>query len=741
MVRWVVALIAGGLLFAFAAKVDAGNGGASASASALWQTAQTKAGSYDIHSRHRLPDGSPEYVNALILESSPYLLQHAHQPVAWLAWSDASRAEAKKTKRLIFLSIGYSTCHWCQVMARESFEDLGVARLLNRHFVSVKVDREERPDLDEHYLQRLELLTGSPGWPANFLLTPEGEVVAAMSYLARDPLADLLTRYARAWAETPAALRLRARAVERQIARAAPATRRDLAAATQAVRTNLLASFDAQYPGFGGEPRFFHAQHLQQHLAAWRNTGGAEDLRRFLLPLRELVQSATHDAVSGGFFRYSVHRNWNRPHFEKQLIDQALLLPLLAEAWSISGEALYREAALGIMHLVRERWTLAGGLLAAGQEASQGRDEGAYYLFSGDDQTALASLPEASREAFAWHPIGANGALPALRAGAAEPTPARHILAQRRARKTAPALDHKALTGWNAAFYAAAAEAAPLLGQGEWIAWAAQGLRRLLVQNRAGGQFARYSLNQQPRASAAIEDHAYLLLALARLHQADGAPAWIEEAEAWARLWKKPGALLTALRATALDRGAPSAAAVWVAAAGQLAADPRALQMQGLLRTLRPELEALAAAAPERHASLVASLARLARPTPERFAYLAEGHIEALLRPQSAPGSRELELQLRIAPGWHLNSARPYQKYLRPTRLSLRQGSEARLDMHYPEGEDQRLGDDTLSLYSGTVTLRGVLHAAPGTHLPLELHAQACNDQVCLAPEVVVLHP
>lgn len=740
MARMGVARLAGGLLCALAAEVAAGDG-ESASALALWQAAQAKAGSYELHGRHRLSDGSPEYVNALILESSPYLLQHAHQPVAWRAWSDATRAEAKRAKRLIFLSIGYSTCHWCQVMARESFDDPGIARLLNRHFVSIKVDREERPDLDEHYLQRLELLTGSPGWPANFLLTPEGEVVAALSYLARDQLADLLTRYARAWTETPGALRHRAQAVERQIARAAPAASLDLAAVAQAVRTNLLASFDAHYPGFGGEPRFFHVQHLQQHLAAWRNTGSPEDLRRFLLPLRELVQSATHDAVSGGFFRYSVHRNWNRPHFEKQLIDQALLLPLLAEAWAISGEALYRDAALGIMGLVREHWTLTSGLLAAGQEASQGRDEGAYYLFSDDDQTALAPLPEASRKAFAWHTIGVDGALPALRAEVAESTPARQILAERRARKTAPALDHKALTGWNAAFYAAAAEAAPLLGQAEWTAWAAQGLRRLLAQNRAGGQLARYSLDQQPRASAAIEDHAYLLLALARLHQADGSPAWIEEAEAWARPWRKASALLTALRATALDHGAPSATAVWVAAAGQLAADPRALQVQGLLRRLRPELEALAAAAPERHASLVASLARLARPTPERFAYLAEGHIEALLRPRSASGSRELELQLRIAPGWHLNSARPYQKYLRPTRLSLRQGSEARLDMHYPEGEDQRLGDDTLSLYSGTVTLRGVLHAAPGTHLPLELQAQACNDQVCLAPEVVVLHP
>lgn len=705
----------------------------------LWEAARSKAGSYEIHGQHRLPEGGPEYVNALILETSPYLLQHAHQPVAWRGWSQATSKEAKAAKRLIFLSVGYSTCHWCQVMARESFDDLGIARLLNRHYLSVKVDREERPDLDEHYLQRLELLSGAPGWPANFILSPEGQVIAAASYLKRDALAELLSHYARAWAENPAALRQRAKAVERQIVSIPGGPAPDLAAAKVQIRKNLLADFDAQQPGFGGEPRFFHTQQLQQHLDAWRSTGNAEDLRRFLLPLHGLARSATHDLVSGGFFRYSLRRDWNRPHFEKLLIDQALLLPLYAEAWAITRESVYRDAALGVLKLVRGEWTLREGLLAAGQEASKGADEGGYYLFSGEDRAALAHLPQSPRAALDWHALREDGALPSLQGAAPDASLLLRALAQRRSQKPAPALDIKVLTAWNAAFFAAAAEAAPLLAEPELQQWAADGLRRLLMQNRSAGQLARYSLRGQARGPANVEDHAYVLLALAKLYQADGSPLWIEEAESLAQPWPKPGILLEALRSAAVDRGAPSAAAVWVRALGQLTGTG-ALRLQAQLRALRPELERLAAGSPLRHASLVASLAKLSAPVPGRFASLADGHVQALLRPLPFSTSGSLELELRIASGWHINSAQPYQKYLRPTRLSVAQGGDAQLDMVYPEGEDQMLGDEKLSLYSGKVTLRGVLQAPPGSHLPLELQLQACNDQVCLAPERVLLH-
>lgn len=736
----VVALLAGSFLFGLVAEVEAGSGGASAAGPALWQAAQTKAGSYEIHSRHRLPDGSPEYVNALIHESSPYLLQHAHQPVNWQSWSETARAQAKQTARPIFLSIGYATCHWCQVMARESFDDPGIARLLNRHYVSIKVDREERPELDAFYLERLELLTASPGWPANYLLTPEGQVITALSYLERDALAELLSRYARAWDENPAALRTRARAVEQRVSRAPRAATVDLGSARRELREHRQASFDPQHPGFGGEPRFFFAHFLQQQLAAWRAGGDAEDLRRYLSPLQTLLGSATHDWVSGGFFRYSVSRDWNRPHFEKRLIDQALLLPLLAEAWTISGEAAYRDAALALLARVRDSWTLPEGLLAAGQDASRDGDEGAYYLYAREERAALtqASANEAS---LAWQTIRRDGALPLLPTDPATRTRLRQELIEKREQKTAPALDRKVITAWNAAFFAAAAQAAPLLGVPEWQDWAAQGMKRLLQVNRPGGELARYSLQGEARGRAGAEDHAYVLLALARLYEADGAPFWMEEAETWASRWPKPRVLIEALRAAAVDRGEPSAAAVWAQGAQRWVASGRVPRLRALWQSLRPALEGLAVQSPQRHAALLGHLTQGQERLPDRVAYLADGQIQAVLRPRRDDRGSTLELELRIAPGWHINSGEPYQKYLRPTRLSLRQEVSGRLAMTYPKGEDQRLGDETLSLYSGKVTLRGEVQAPPNAHLPLELQVQACNDQVCLAPEVVVLHP
>jgi len=729
----------GGVIVAFAAVSACGTW--AASVQELWEAARAKAGSYEVHGRHRLEEGKPEYVNALILESSPYLLQHAHQPVEWRSWSDAVRAEAQAARRPIFLSIGYATCHWCQVMARESFDDLGIARLLNRHFVSIKVDREERPELDSFYLERLELLTGSPGWPANFVLTPEGKVIAAVSYLKRDALAEFLSRYARAWAESPAALHARAQKVEQRLARAPRAAATDLAAAAKTTRLHLLASFDPQFPGFGGEPRFFFAQHLQRHLASWRATGDAEDLRRFLLPLQALVRSGTHDWVSGGVFRYSVSRDWNRPHFEKLLIDQALLLPLFAEAWTISGEAAYRDAARGLIRLVRDSWTQPDGLLAAGQDASKDGGEGSYYLYSGAERAALASSPGFSAEPLAWQAIHPDGALPLPPADPAKLAQLRKELTQKRAMKPAPPLDRKVITAWNAAFFAAASQAAPLLGDTELAAWATLGMQRLLAQNRPSGQIKRYSLQGKAQGQASLEDHAYLLLALARLYEADGAEVWLETAEAWAQEWRTPRALLEMLRNSAADRGAPSAAAVWVQAAVQLAANPRTPRLQALLAALRPELARLAAAAPESHAALVASLTTRASAIPDRFAYLADGQVEARLRPIARLEAPTLELELRIRKGWHINSATPRQNYLRPTQLVLAAGAGGKLGMSCPAGEDQTLGDETLSLYSGVVELRGTLDAPPRTHSPLELRIQACNDEVCLAPEKVVLHP
>ncbi len=730
---WVTSGLLAALLFA--ANVAARTG--DTHGARLTDAARAKAGSYEIHTRHRTLDGLPEYTNDLILETSPYLLQHAHQPVQWRTWSDAARKQAKAARRPIFLSIGYSTCHWCQVMARESFDDLGIARLLNGYYVSIKVDREEHPALDEHYLQRLEVLTGSPGWPANFILTPRGEVIAAASYLKRDALAQMLSQYARAWTEDPRALRQRASAVEKQLAGAPRPRSVDLAAAAKKADAYRWTRFDERFPGFDGEPRFFHTQFLEQHLASWKTSGKAEDLRRFLSPLRQLLRSATHDLVSGGFFRYSVSGDGNRPHFEKLLLDQALLLPLLAEAWAITGETEFRDAAIDLLALLRREWTVDAALLAAGQDASGNGQEGHYYLFGSEERAALGGEVDA---AVFWHPLG-DGALPTPRPPHALAAAMRQELARLRAKKMAPPLDRKVVTAWNAAFFAAAAQAAPLLGLPELSNWAAQGMKRLLQVNRRGVELTRYSLQGEARGRASVEDHAYVLLALARLYEADGSPAWMEEAEACAKQWSKPHALLQDLRNVAIDRGAPSAAAVWVQAVQALGSSGRAPRVQALARRLTPDLESLAAQSPQRHGALVARLTQGAGRAPSRVAYLAEGQVQALLRPRRGSGATEIELELRIAPGWHINSGEPYQKYLRPTRLRLRQENSGQLTMTYPKGEDQRLGDETLSLYSGTVTLRGHLQAPLNAHLPLELQVQACSDQVCLAPEVVVLHP
>ena len=274
----------------------------------LWRVFAQKAGSYAVETRHVDSKQRPRFINALIREDSPYLLQHAHNPVAWNAWGEDALASARKTNRLIFLSIGYSTCHWCRVMARESFDNEQIADLLNSDYVSIKVDREERPDLDEYFLARLELLSNSPGWPMTLVLTPDGELFAAESYMAEEALAAHLNRMAKAWKERPQQVKRLAATIASKFS-ALPSERSrvtDTNAWYERATETVRQQYDGVNHGFGRAPKFPNAPYLLSLLDAFNRNGEPEDRNRFLATLRTIAESALHDPIDGGFFRYSL---------------------------------------------------------------------------------------------------------------------------------------------------------------------------------------------------------------------------------------------------------------------------------------------------------------------------------------------------------------------------------------------------------------------------------------------------
>ena len=321
--------------------------------------------------------------NNLIHESSPYLLEHAENPVDWFAWGEAAFEKARAEDKPIFLSIGYSTCHWCHVMAKESFEDEQVAAILNADFVSVKVDREERPDVDAVYMEVCTAINGSGGWPLTVIMTPDAEPFFACTYLSRPALIRLLLAVGEKWENQRQELIQSGSEISRFIN--APKVMGSAGADEGFLKraaAQLSAAYDEEYGGFGKAPKFPSPQNLL-FLIRLSKLGGDEKLRRMVEnTLSKMYRGGIYDHIGGGFARYSTDREWLKPHFEKTLYDNALLALCYTEAWQEGHFALYRQVAEATLDFcLQELLSPEGGFCAALDADSEGV-EGAYYLFT-----------------------------------------------------------------------------------------------------------------------------------------------------------------------------------------------------------------------------------------------------------------------------------------------------------------------------------------------------------------------
>ena len=341
--------------------------------------------------------------NRLSYEKSPYLRQHAQDPVHWLPWCPGAFHRAITEDKPIFLSIGYSTCHWCHVMGRETFQDPEVARMLNRGFVSVKVDREERPDVDAVYMEACQLLTGSGGWPLTILMTPDQKPFWAGTYLPPRSqggglgLVELLDEVERLWqSDRERLLELGCR-VAGQVARqervhaAVPDRALLLEAAGQ-----LRRRFDRENGGFGGAPKFPSPYQLLFLLELARREGDREALEMAEVTLRQMARGGIFDQLGGGFCRYSTDRRWHMPHFEKMLYDNALLACAYLEAYAQTGRPFYREVACRTLDYAIEELGLPGGGFACGQDADSEGQEGRFYLLTAADVREALGAAEAA---------------------------------------------------------------------------------------------------------------------------------------------------------------------------------------------------------------------------------------------------------------------------------------------------------------------------------------------------------
>src|SRR5688572_21640437 len=469
--------------------------------------------------------------NRLIHETSPYLQQHAGNPVDWYAWGEEALERARREDKPILLSVGYSACHWCHVMAHESFEDAEVAAVMNRHFVNVKVDREERPDIDQIYQTAHQMLAQRPGgWPLTMFLSPQGTPFFGGTYFPKTArygmpaFPALCERIAAIWRDKRADIEAQNREVLSALARTSPPKpEEDLELSVDVVDVmlhNLRANFDARHGGFGAAPKFPHPTDLELCLRK-----GVIDIPR--LTLARMCEGGIYDQLGGGFSRYSTDAHWTIPHFEKMLYDNGALLGLLADAWAVTRDPVFgRCAAETAEWILREMQSPEGGYYSS-LDADSEHEEGKFYVWTREEIASLLSLGEyhavAARygleeppnfENKAWHlrvsgPVRDEAAL----------AEGRRKLLHAREKRVRPGRDDKVLVSWNALAIRGMAHAGRVFGRAEWIHSARRALRFIRTTMWRQGRLLATYKDARAHLNAYLDDYAFLLAAVLELLQ------------------------------------------------------------------------------------------------------------------------------------------------------------------------------------------------------------------------------
>ena len=523
---------------------------------------------YKPRTRHLLPDGSPQYTNRLFLESSPYLLQHAHNPVNWFPWGDEAFETAKRLGRPIFLSVGYSTCHWCHVMEEESFEDEEIARYLNENYVAIKVDREERPDVDAIYMAAVQLMTGRGGWPMSVWLTPDRKPFYGGTYFpARDGDRGASTGFLtiiRKLKEAYVAQASQVATNSTALTNAVVSQLSSLPVGTDLPRPEVLTNaaktyserFDGTQGGLTGSPKFPSNLPIRFLLRYYRRTGNERFLRMATLTLDKMAAGGMCDQVGGGFHRYSTDDRWLVPHFEKMLYDNALLTLTYLEGYQVTGTKDYARVAREILRYA---------------DRDMGASEGGFYSAT-DADSPMPSGPREEGWFFTWTPTELEAVLGKYRArvlavhygvtpgGNFEgrsilytartledtarqlkiPTEklasivreSNELLYRARARRPHPHRDEKILAAWNGLMISAFARGAFVLGDNEYARRAERTAEFVLTHMRQNGRLLRSYRDGRAGLNAYLDDYAFMIAGLLDLYEATGRPRWLREAKA-----------------------------------------------------------------------------------------------------------------------------------------------------------------------------------------------------------------
>ena len=490
--------------------------------------------------------------NRLAHETSPYLLQHKHNPVDWWPWGTEALAEAKRTNKPILLSVGYAACHWCHVMAHESFEDAKTAEVMNDLFVNIKVDREERPDIDQIYMSALHHLGEHGGWPLTMFLTPNAEPFWGGTYFpntaryGKPAFADVLREVERVFRENPQSVEQNRSALMARLMASARPTGRVVIAAPDLDRAadQLLSLIDPVNGGIRGAPKFPQSMMLE---FLWRAGERTNNNRRFAaveLTLARICEGGIYDHLGGGFSRYSVDERWLVPHFEKMLYDNALLLELLAVAYLRSRNDLFRRRARETVAWLTREMTTPEGAFCASLDADSEGEEGKFYVWSLEEVTSALGSDEAAFFA-AHYDVTAEGNfeghnilnrlkhIPRSMEDEQRLAPLREKLLSLREKRVRPGLDDKILADWNGLMIAALVNAGLALDEPLWLEMAARAFLFIDAKMAHGDRLGHSWRAGKLLVPGLASDHAAMIRAALALHEATGEQAYLERALAW----------------------------------------------------------------------------------------------------------------------------------------------------------------------------------------------------------------
>ena len=733
-----------------------------------------------MHTQHLKSDGSPRYTNALVAEDSPYLKQHAHNPVNWFPWSEKAFARAVAENKPIFLSIGYSTCHWCHVMARESFDDEEIAEILNRHFISIKVDREQHPNIDEIYMTGVQLISGRGGWPMSNFLTPQGKPFFGATYYPPQQFTQLLLQVQRIWLSSEARLRVDANSISErinQLLAVGEAAEISPAVLKQATKT-ALENYDAKDGGFSDAPKFPNETLLLFILDQLRREDNAPLQAALEHTLQKMAQGGLYDQVGGGFHRYSVDSHWLVPHFEKMLYNQALLAKVYSEAYQLTGEALYgyilRETLDYVLRDMRDN----NGCFYSATDADSEEEEGLFFVWTPQQLESVLNksdadwlqriygvtelgnfegsnilhLPHSYQEIATREQLTITQLYQRLEK-------IRQRLYRQREQRIHPLRDEKVITAWSAMMTTAMAQGGLALDDKRYLQAAEQCAHYLYQQhwNERDKQLWRIGWQGEASVAAVQEDYAYFIEALITLYDATADKQWLTRAQSLtdqmiAIFWDsrqggffagtESTATPTIVRAKSTSDGAiPSGNSVALRILDQL------WSRTGELRYREHFMQTLAAVAgglnryPLSATYALITISNHQAGEAGSLVYFAEGHIAARLQ----PGDEENEffLQLAIDEGWHINADQVLQKELIQTRVKAADPGWNLDKLVFPQADEIRFDfqPQPLRVLHGLTTIRGLTDRPENSTAPLRLllTLQACDNSHCLAPQTRTL--